>query len=116
MRIKKDVYYSLVKDCPIPPPECGGILGGDNGIINIFSLNESTNPSGCYSYSPDIDKLNSILASWSTKGIEFYGVFHTHFSQVYSLSIPDKEYIHQIMDAIPLLSIIKNQYAINPSI
>lgn len=93
MQIKKDVYYSLIKACPIPPPECGGILGGKDGVINISSLDNSKNSGECYSYSPNTDSLNSILALWAAEDIEFYGVFHTHSSGGHSLSIPDREFL-----------------------
>lgn len=40
-------------------------------------------------YTPNVTMLNSCLVEWSESGIEFYGLFHTHFYGVSSLSKGD---------------------------
>lgn len=43
----------------------------------------------------------SCLVEWSKSGIEFYGLFHTHFYGVSSLSKGDEIYIKKILEAMP---------------
>ena len=102
MKIKREIYNDLIHDCPEAPPEVGGILGGNNGIVNVFVLDLpiDSNKNNCYI--PNTEKLNAVLSVWSDEGIDFYGIFHTHFPYGYSLSSDDEKYIDQIMNAMPL--------------
>ena len=52
-------------------------------------------------YTPNVTMLNSCLVEWSESGIEFYGLFHTHFYGVSSLSKGDEIYIKKILEAMP---------------
>ena len=101
MQIKREIYNSLLYDCPQAPPEVGGILGGNENIINIFFLDFSINSNENNCYIPNTKKLNSILSTWLDDGINFYGIFHTHFPYGYDLSNDDVKYIHQIMSTMP---------------
>ena len=84
------------------PPETGGILGSSAGDVIDCIVFDSTSDSDCAcSYSPDTDFLNSCIAEWLSRGIEFKGVFHTHFASVKTLSECDKTYITEIMNAMP---------------
>ena len=100
MRISENIYKQLLNNCNPVPPESGGILGGKNGIITYLFFDLHSTRYSSY-YQPNIDNLNSCISEWNKKGIEFYGIFHTHASNWGSLSIADKEYINQIMLAMP---------------
>ena len=101
MRIKSEIYRHLVLDIPLPPPEFGGLLGGNGEIITAYALDDTRNTSVHGYYSPNTMKLNTIISDWADKKIEFYGLFHTHFPYGYSLSQEDKQYINSIMNAMP---------------
>lgn len=84
------------------PPETGGILGSDsNDVITDIILDIKSNTGHCCSYSPNVDFLNSCIAEWAERNIQFVGIFHTHFAGVQTLSEADKKYIVSIMQAMP---------------
>lgn len=96
IKILKEIYYKILFDTPALPPESGGIIGGKNNIISLFyaDLGVKSNEN---EYCPDISKLNSIISQWSNQGIEFYGIYHSHYSSGTVLSINDKKYISKIL-------------------
>jgi len=99
--ITKDIFKKLLYECPVAPPEVGGILGGVDGIIQTYVMDFPEDSSANNRYMPNIKKLNQKIAEWLDKDIEFYGVFHTHYPYGYALSIEDKQYIVRIMEAMP---------------
>jgi len=101
MQIKKEIYNKIICKCPEAPPEVGGILGGEKGVISIFALDIPENSNAANRYMPNTENLNSIITAWGNNGIKFFGIFHTHFPYGYSLSTEDEQYIHQIMSAMP---------------
>lgn len=92
--------YKRIIDESIPfPPECGGIIGGRNGIICsvFFDISASMNS---VSYTPNIKFLNESIKQWNINGIEFYGIFHTHACNWRTLSKEDENYIKSIMTCV----------------
>ena len=85
------------------PPESGGILGSidDNIITEILKDKVKVSSNKICCYEPNVCFLNQQIAKWSTKGISFKGIFHTHFVGVSTLSLADKKYIHKIMKNMP---------------
>lgn len=102
MKILYDVYKEIVDRIPDEIPETGGILGGHRGVITrvIFDEGIKDNVQMCH-YIPNVCMLNECLAIWLEQGIEFYGLFHTHFFGVSSLSQGDIAYIKRILLAMP---------------
>lgn len=102
MKILSSVYTALLFDTPSLPPETGGILGGQNGIISncCFDKGQCTLTSPAH-YQPNTDFLNQVIQEWKTCGIQFYGLFHSHYSHDTRLSLGDKRYITKIMLAMP---------------
>lgn len=98
MRIEGSLFETLLKYTPSPPPEVGGLLGGQNGIISKMAMDSGIK--GPDYYTPDVKLLNRIIEEWDKDGIELYGLFHTHFSESKSLSFGDREYIKIIMRSI----------------
>lgn len=89
-------------NCPTVPPECGGIIGSNDGShITHVVLDRGylTNNGGAYK--PNTHFLNQIIKEWAEHGIEFRGVFHTHAPQWPDLSNNDKIYIYDILNAMP---------------
>ena len=97
MKIKKYVYDKLMSNIHQAPPEMGGILGGKNNCINSFVVDKGLPSNNYDEYIPNTEFLNVILSKWRANGIEFYGMFHTHFESGYTLSINDKKYICSIL-------------------
>ena len=83
-------------------PETGGMLGGQDGTVTkvVFDDGKDDDFRRCH-YTPNVTMLNSCLVEWSESGIEFYGLFHTHFYGVSSLSKGDEIYIKKILEAMP---------------
>lgn len=95
MRIAESVYRRMISSPPCPP-ETGGILGGNHGVITHIVTDRGL---GDYDrYVPDTSYLNRAIAQWAEHGISFMGIYHTHFNNDIGLSHGDKRYISEIMD------------------
>lgn len=102
MNILHNVLEELLCALPYAPPEMGGILGGKTGIITSFIIDTGLEPLNHYChYYPNVRKLNQEISRWAKKGINFYGIFHSHFPGGYQLSLGDKKYIQRIMLSMP---------------
>ena len=102
MKIYRHVLDEIIQIVPCAPPETGGILGGRDRIISTFVFDKGISLS--YErdiYTPDTRVLNHALQLWSQEGINFYGMFHSHFPGLEDLSRGDKRYISQLMRAMP---------------
>lgn len=80
--------------------EAGGILGGKDGVIGRFVLDEGQEH---YSdkYVPNVLFMNQKIAEWLESGIEFCGLVHNHLTKAPKLSHEDAVYIRQIMRSLP---------------
>ena len=101
MKINKEIYDEILKYTPVVPPETGGIIGQQNGIIGFAEFDSGSVQSDCAVYIPNVEKLNSVIEKWSSSSIEFVGMFHSHPIGQETLSKDDKEYIHSIFDSMP---------------
>lgn len=110
MKIEKCFYESFLSSCPYAPPEIGGILGGKNGVVTDIVIDNRNAVSNKAIYIPDIDFLNSKIEEWEKQNTEFYGIFHTHFSDN-TLSKDDRINIEKIMYSMPK-SVIKLYFPI----
>jgi len=86
---------------PYPPPEIGGLIGGTDDEITEVFVDEGGESARPNRYRPKTCLLNSVIRHWSTAGIEFRGVFHTHFAFGYEMSDEDRQYANTIMAAMP---------------
>jgi hypothetical protein len=101
MRISKNIFQEIIQAVPFQPPEIGGILGGTNGVISSWQFDSGVaSGCGCF-YAPNVSKLNQTILHWQNSGIDFLGIFHTHFFGVRSLSNGDIAYINAIMHTMP---------------
>ena len=102
MKMVKSVYKKILDNVPTHMPETGGMLGGQDGTVTkvVFDDGKDDDFRRCH-YTPNVTMLNSCLVEWSESGIEFYGLFHTHFYGVSSLSKGDEIYIKKILEAMP---------------
>lgn len=103
MNIKKKTYDTILNKVPASMPESGGIIGGSNGVIEVVEFDKGNiiYSEKCCFYAPDVKKLNQCIKKWKENNIDFYGLFHTHFYGVRSLSEGDRCYIEKIMKAMP---------------
>ncbi len=100
MKIKETIFKEIIES-PVPPPEVGGIIGGKNDIVTCYFADKGSKEN-CYdSYYPSTDLLNDQIAKWQDSGIDFYGIYHTHFAGDDGLSCSDRRYIVNIMQAMP---------------
>lgn len=101
MKIRQEVIDNIAAVANSKNLEIGGILGSSkNGVITDMIEDLPLNKVGCrFDYYPNIDFLNTQIESWDENGIDFLGLFHTHFSGSKNLSDADKEYINAIMNA-----------------
>lgn len=101
MEVLNSIYKIIIENVHDHMPETGGMLGGQDGIITkvVFDGGKDDDFRRCH-YTPDVVMLNSCLLEWSKSGIEFYGLFHTHFYGVSSLSKGDAVYIKKILKAM----------------
>jgi len=101
MIISKSTLLELLRQLPEAPPEIGGILGGKSGVVCTAAIDTGIDAGRACSYTPDVEKLNKVIAEWQENGIEFAGIFHMHFFGVRSLSKEDVTYIAAIMESMP---------------
>lgn len=103
MYIANKVYKKIIDNVPYKLPESGGILGGYNNIIYYVEFDngiQQQNLHKCH-YAPNVEYLNKCIEKWSERQIDFYGIFHTHFYGISTLSKGDKQYIKNIMHKMP---------------
>jgi len=101
MIIENSIYEEIIYKCSSISIETGGVIGGNNGVINKFLFDkgiETTTP-GCYV--PDVDLLNFMVYKWYKRNIEFYGIVHNHVNEYQDLSFNDKNFIYEIMTVMP---------------
>lgn len=108
MKIKKEVYESILKSIPEPPPEKGGILGQQNGVITVFYCDDNSSSEFIDRYVPDTLKLNKVISEWQKNDIYFCGIYHSHYEGDTSLSGGDIEYIKVILDS--LVGVVEELY------
>lgn len=101
MKINSNVYQEILSKLPEKPPEIGGIIGGQNGVVTKYEMDRGTDTGRGCSYAPDVEHLNSTIENWTENGIDFYGIFHTHFFGVRTLSNGDIAYMKKIIEAMP---------------
>ncbi|MGM9640596.1 MAG: hypothetical protein ACI3V3_04445 [Faecousia sp.] len=101
MRILRAVYAKIVENCPVVPPEVGGILGCRDDVICEFVLDEGNSCMERAVYTPRTDFLNACIAAWSKQQIHFCGIFHSHLPWENTLSSADKAYFREVLGAMP---------------
>ncbi len=101
MKIHSQVYDEIMTVLREEPPEMGGILGKKDELICSYEIDYGKTGNHKCNYYPMVHKLNSIIARWEREGIEFAGMFHTHFYGVETLSPGDEDYIIKIMRSMP---------------
>lgn len=102
MKIKKEIYESIVNYPEEMPPEMGGIIGStDHAVIDTFIGDPGRKGECGCSYTPNTPFLNRMIHQWIQDNILFCGIVHTHFFDVRTLSSGDKEYIYRILEAMP---------------
>lgn len=94
MVISSEAYKQLVEHNIDFNSETGGILGGKNGTVSKIAWDKQIGDA--YTYSPNTEFLNAIISDWSSVGIEFMGIFHTHHNDATFLSRADARYINRI--------------------
>ena len=100
MNITKESYDNLLNiECV--PPERGGILGGNNDIINIACNDTGDCNDSRGNYIPNTRFLNTVIANWCDQNIDFCGIFHTHAHNWVGLSESDIKYIEDVMRSMP---------------
>lgn len=101
MLITRETYQDILISQNEIPPETGGILGGVNEKIITAVKDNGIQSKRICSYTPDVQKMNQVIAKWQNNNIEFMGIFHSHFFGVATLSPEDKKYIERIMRNMP---------------
>ena len=84
------------------PAETGGILVSQNGVLISDVIMDTPNNDGyrcCYA--PNVKYFNECISDWQKQNKSFFGIFHTHFYNVKTLSNEDIKYINAIMSAMP---------------
>lgn len=100
MKINQSILTDLLERTPIPPPETGGILGGQAGVITRYYADMGVSHMPAH-YMPHADILNRVIERWKAERIDFYGIFHSHYKRDRVLSKEDIQYIEKIMWGVP---------------
>lgn len=100
MQIIKEIYYRMI-DCPMVPPETGGILGIKKSIVCTYTFDGDNAVNDKAEYMPNVEVLNKQISAWADEGIVFGGIAHSHPPRQLELSCVDKCTINKIFDAMP---------------
>ncbi len=95
--IKKNIYNKILFDTSIPPPETGGILGSENGVITSYMPDKGLYYGKIGQYVPTVSILNKQIQEWYEQNIMFCGIYHTHYEGDIRLSGGDILYIESIL-------------------
>lgn len=101
MRIYRKIFDDIVNIAIDAPPEVGGIIGGHNDVVKTHYMDMGISSVKACSYTPNVSLLNGIISEWSAEGIQFMGIYHTHFFGVQTLSEGDTRYIRNILLSMP---------------
>ena len=72
-----------------------------NGIVCKFQYDPGTQRLDRAEYSPDIHKLNLQIRLWKKSNVLFAGIVHSHPQNQTELSADDKDYVRNILHAMP---------------
>ena len=78
--------------------ETGGFLGLYNNAIVEYLFDEGMETSGACTYRPNVIMFNEFIKMCSQKGIEKYGILHTHLNEEGTLSNDDRVFIKNIFE------------------
>lgn len=98
VKILNDVYYHILFDTPMLPPETGGILGSENCVITKYFQDIESDNCRMGHYVPSIAVLNKQIKIWYEQNIIFCGIYHTHYEGDNHLSGGDMVYITKILE------------------
>ena len=97
----REIFDEIVNVAIDAPPEIGGIIGGNNNVVKAHYMDMGVFSVKACSYTPNVSLLNGIISEWSVEGIQFMGIYHTHFFEVRTLSEGDIRYIRNILLGMP---------------
>lgn len=97
MKIREKTYFQIMEAYSSVPPECGGIIGSQNGIVTAYYHDFGSDSQNSAVYIPNIDILNEKIQIWRSQNIQFCGMVHSHLSNETKLSESDKVYIADIL-------------------
>lgn len=97
MKIAKEIYRQITTQSFLK--EVSGLLGGINGTILYYYQASSNNNKECSCYLEG-ERINKVIDLWQRKGIDFYGIYHTHPICDDRLSAQDISYITAVMNAL----------------
>lgn len=98
MRIKYEVYNKILYSAKPSPVETGGFLGGKGSLISNVVIDNKNKSYG--KYQPDTALLNRTMEAWENDGIDFLGIYHSHYPSNIFLSTGDRTYIDEIMKSV----------------
>jgi len=105
MRMTRSVHRQILGTVGSKPPESGMVLGGDPaaGVVRDVVYDDTAMRTGV-TYSPDVTRLNRVLAEWwDPSGIKLLGFVHSHPGRLGRPSSGDLEYAAVILKANPHL-------------
>lgn len=74
MKISNETFLNILSSFPSAPPECGGIIGGQSGVISELCI-DSTGSKEYAVYEPNVDYLNRTIEEWDDLESHFTGSF-----------------------------------------
>lgn len=107
MKIKNDVYISILTSYTSTVPEQGGLLGAKDGkIVAYYHDSEASVCSSRAAYIPNTVNLNAKIQEWIGEGITLAGMIHSHPKDEYTLSDSDMTYISKVFESLEVGSIL----------
>lgn len=102
MVITEKVVSKIFENIGDVPPEIGGIIGASDLCIDYVAVDIGFTGVKACSYMPNVKFLNDVIKEWQEEGVEFKGIFHSHYFGIKTLSDGDKKYIRLIMRSMPV--------------
>lgn len=98
VKMKLCVYKKIMETLGVYPPERGGVLAIQNGIITDYYFdNEAEINSSIYIYKPS-KQIGTVVDQWKAEGKGFGGLIHSHPGAGIQLSSWDIRFAKQLIE------------------
>ena len=101
MKMMSSLFEVILSRYSSVPPERGGILGMVGDVVQEYVHDDAETVLERAVYVPDITFLNQCIREWSSRGVKFAGMVHSHPPNQRNLSSGDLEFIKRLYQHNP---------------
>lgn len=95
--IAEDLFQNMINTPTGYNHETGGYIGISKNVVVDYWFDEGRLGANPYTYIPDVEKMNNFMTRCNQKGIEGFGILHTHLNKDATPSKNDRIFIEKIL-------------------